>query len=45
VKNIRPRQSEPLAGGDHQPELATILMRFVVLLVVAIAILAITWRT
>jgi hypothetical protein len=45
VKNIRPSQSEPLAGSDQQPELATILLRFVVLLAVAVAILAIIWRT
>jgi hypothetical protein len=45
VKNIRTSQSEPLAGSDQRPELATILLRFVVLLAIAIAILAITWRT
>jgi len=43
VKNIRPGQSEPIAGGEQPQQLATILVRFLVLLIVAIAILAVAW--
>ncbi|MGL5166003.1 MAG: hypothetical protein ACRC9K_08965 [Afipia sp.] len=44
MKNIRPDQSDPIASGDEPQRLATILARFLVLLIVAIAILAVAWN-
>lgn len=44
MKSVRPGHSEPLAGGDPPPQLATILVRFLALFVVAVAILMIAWR-
>ena len=43
VKDI-PSQSEPLADGSHPQRLSNILGRFLVLLTVAIAILAVAWN-
>jgi hypothetical protein len=45
VKDIRPGQSDDsLADGEQPQRLATILLRFLVLLVVAIAILTVAWN-
>jgi hypothetical protein len=44
VKDIRPGQADPIAGGDQPQRLATILVRFLALLVVAIAFLTIAWN-
>jgi hypothetical protein len=43
VKDI-PSRSEPLAGDAHCQRLASILVRFLALLAVAIAILAVAWN-
>jgi hypothetical protein len=43
LKNIRPGQTDPLAGGDQPQRLATILVRFLILLTIVIAILTVAW--
>jgi hypothetical protein len=43
VKIVRPNQPEPITGGKP-PGMGTILLRFSVLLAVAIAVLAVAWN-
>jgi uncharacterized membrane protein YkgB len=44
VTTIRPNETDPILGGKPQPQsLGKLLLRFVLLLAVAIAILAIAW--
>lgn len=43
VKTVRPNKTEPIAG-DKPQAMGTILIRFVVLLAIAVAVLALAWR-
>ncbi len=43
VKSIRPNTTEPIAGDTPPQKLGTILIRFVALLAVATALLALAW--
>jgi len=44
VTIIRPNETDPILGGTPQPQsLGKLLLRFILLLAVAIAVLAIAW--
>jgi hypothetical protein len=43
VKDVRPNTTDPIAAPPQPPGLMQILLRFIVLLSVAIAILAVAW--
>ena len=44
VTTIRPNESDPILGSKPEPQsLGKLLLRFILLLAVAIAVLAIAW--
>jgi hypothetical protein len=44
VTTIRPNETDPIPGGSSQPQSpGKLLLRFILLLTLAIAILAIAW--
>lgn len=43
MKSIRPTSTEPIAGHEPRQKLGTILVRFIALLAVATALLALAW--
>jgi len=43
VKSIKPNTTEPIAGDTPPQKLGTILIRFVALLAIATALLALAW--
>jgi hypothetical protein len=43
VKSIRPNNPDPIPLRVAQPRMGTIMIRFVVLLFVAVALLALAW--
>lgn len=43
MKDVRPNTTDPIAAPSQPPGLAQILLRFIVLLGLAIAILAAAW--
>jgi hypothetical protein len=44
LKSVRPSQAEPIPAADTAPRIGTILIRFVGMLVIAVAILALAWN-
>jgi hypothetical protein len=43
VKTVRPNTTEPIPLRNSQPKMGTIMIRFAVLLVVAVALLGLIW--
>jgi hypothetical protein len=43
VKTVRPHNTDPIPVRTSAPKMGTIMIRFVVILVVAIALLALLW--
>jgi hypothetical protein len=43
VKTVRPNTTDPIPVRTSPPNIATIMVRFVVLLGVAVALLALAW--
>jgi hypothetical protein len=43
VKTIRPNTTDPIPLRNSPPKMGTIMVRFVVLLVVAVGLLALVW--
>jgi hypothetical protein len=43
VKTVRPNTTDPIPLRNSPPKMGTIMIRFVALLVVAVALLALLW--
>jgi hypothetical protein len=43
VKTIRPDNTDPIPLRSTQPRMGTIMVRFVALLILAVAVLALVW--